>query len=490
MKSPARSHIAIVFIFGLLVRIVLIHLHPIIFGGDTVLRLANRDQILLSYQLPLLQAIVYSISKLADSLLPIRYGMAAIGAMAGAGFYLLATLFVERKSAFLAALLLSSSPFLIQLSIVPYQEVLMLCALLFAFYFFLAGHIGLASLSLGVACFTRYEAWIASAVMLIAYTASRGWRWKAILSGAALFGWAPLVWMAAHHGLSPGGTFVIEPPTSAARLWRYIYLGWITAKNTPLPVITLAGIGIWRLVRSGEWNKPSFRLLAAFLLLFLLAILASAHGESPDPERFVTSREATLLIAALVFLASFGIGVAGRLAVALSGAGIVLGIILADRSLVRDTSQPRIQLAYLLAQYLDQNMGESDKAVLLVPLLPKPLTNGYIDRVRRATGSDALHRAREILTSMDTSPPEYQRTVIHSRIGKPRLMNIAANALGDLPPEPDLTAVRWIALWSGFEPSTPIETKLLDLVTSRKPRDILAAGSETVSIYHGITRLK
>ena len=43
-----------VFLFGLLVRLALMHAHPAIFRGDTALRLANRDRILLAYQLPLL----------------------------------------------------------------------------------------------------------------------------------------------------------------------------------------------------------------------------------------------------------------------------------------------------------------------------------------------------------------------------------------------------------------------------------------------------
>ena len=92
MKGRSYLYDALsVFTFALTVRLWLIHAYPAIFGGDTVLRLANSDRILLAYQLPLLQAGIYGISQLFEGDLPVRYLMAVIGAVASVACYALAT---------------------------------------------------------------------------------------------------------------------------------------------------------------------------------------------------------------------------------------------------------------------------------------------------------------------------------------------------------------------------------------------------------------
>ncbi|MGH9657532.1 MAG: hypothetical protein ACRD96_03250, partial [Bryobacteraceae bacterium] len=289
-----------IFATAFAVRIALIGLHPIVFGGDTILRLANRDRILLAYQLPALQFSIWSISRLAEDPLWIRVWMAAIGAAAAAGFHRLARQFVEPRVAGAAALAFATNPFLIELSIVPYQEVLMLGALLWAFALFFEERPVAAAVALALACLTRYEAWIACPVLAAAYIARRGWRPQ-----AALFALAPAVWIALHGGLSPSGTFVVETAVSPARFVRWVYLGWIAVKNTPPPVLALGAAGLWTLRR--ETADPRLRAVAAFAILFLVAVLFSAHGEAPDPERRVTAREATLLIGGVSLLAAFGL---------------------------------------------------------------------------------------------------------------------------------------------------------------------------------------
>lgn len=463
-----RHAALMIFATAFLIRVTFIHLYPMIFGGDSVLRLANRDHVLLGYQLPLLQAAIYSLSRLTDDLLPVRYMMAIIGGLASGGFYLLVTTLVSRTAALWAALLFVSNPFLIELSIVPYQEVLMLAGLLFAFYWYFTSRWIACSLSLGLACLTRYEAWAAGPVLALGYWLHHGTKPLEGAKAVALFAWAPLAWIACHGGLSAGGTFVVEAPLSLDRLMRYVYLGWITAKNTPAPAILLGVLGVYGLWREQCWKDARFRILAAFLTLFLLAILFSAHGEQPNPERFVTAREATLLITAVLFAAGLALRKSDRVRIVLAVAGIGLGLHNTRAFLSRDTSEPHIQLSYELANFLDRNLKDGEQAAILTRPLPRDLVEGYLNKAFAKGGDAELRRAHTILASMDTSPPDYQRTLIHSKLGRPRLLSFSRPATGG--PEPagmNTVRVRWIAVWTDFVPGNKTEAQLGESATTR-----------------------
>lgn len=456
-----RHTALVVFAVGLLIRVAFIHLHPMIFGGDSVLRLANRERILLGYQLPLLQTAIYAISRLTDGLLPVRYLMALIGGIAGAGFYFLASIFLNRTAALWAALLFASNPFLIELSIVPYQEVLMLAGLLFSFYWYFSGRWIACGLSLGLACLTRYEAWAACPVLALGYWMHRDGKAKEAAKAAVLFGWAPLAWIAYHRALSAGGTFVVEPPLSLDRLMRYVYLSWITMKNTPVPALLLALLGTSRLWQEQFWKDTRYRVLIAFLGLFLLAILFSAHGEAPNPERFVTAREATILITAVIFVAGFALKESRRIRIVLALTGIGLGLFSAQVYLTRDTSEPHIQLSYALANFLDRRLQQGERVAILTRPLPKELVDSYLSKVSAKGGDAELRRARAILAKMVTSPPDYQRTLIHSKLGRERLLSFASTA-GPTPEAAGMNAddIRWVAVWTDFIPGNETEAYL------------------------------
>ena len=373
----------------------MIHIYPPIFGGDTVLRLANRDKILLAYQLPLLQAFIYGISQVFSGVLAVRYFMALTGALAAVGFYKLTADFVGDRAALWAALLFASNPFLIQLSIVPFQEVPMLAALLFAFHFFFRRNLPATSVFLGLACLTRYEAWMAAPVLVVAHYARSNRSPLEGLKALALFGWAPLGWFLLHHGFSSPGTFVVELPQSFSRLVRYIYLGWITVKNTPIPALLLSVWGVWRIWKAGLRKQTDFLVLLVFLTLFAIGILFSAHGEEPNPERFVTAREAHLIIAAAVFCTGFALTEGRKVAIFLAFAGIVLGVVDAHRFIARDTSQPAIRLSYELAQFLDSTVKEPGRIAMLVKPFPQIAVQDYLDKVMRRGGTKGLARAHE-----------------------------------------------------------------------------------------------
>ncbi len=447
----------LVFVAAFSVRVFFLHWFPAIFGGDTILRLANRDRILMAYQLPALQAAIHAVSWATVNVLAVRYLMALAGAAGCAGFYLLLRHFLERRAALCGALLMIASPFLIQLSIVPYQEVPMLAALAWAFHFFFSGRLAPASAMLGLACLTRYEAWVAVPALAWTWLNERGWTPGRILEAALLFGWAPLAWMAAHGAIAPAGTFVVEMPASAWRLQRYVYLGWITVKNTPPPVVAMAALGI-----AGVWRaRHRVGVLAAFFALFLVSVLFSAHGESPDPERYVTARTAALWLAAVVFAAAFTAADRPRLGAALVVAALPWGLWDAHRFLARDTSAPRVQLAYELARRLDELVGEGEVAAVLAQPVAPELAQAYLNKVERRSGSRGLHKARAELAATDTSPPDYQRTLVHSRLGRRRLRPAVA-------PE-----TRWIAVWSDYSTAPPKGT----------PVDTIRGGDLRVAIY-------
>jgi hypothetical protein len=112
-------HVPILLALGFLIRVWLIHHYPIIFGGDSIVRLVNRDKILLSHQLPVLQAAIHYLGFLSLDPLLVRYFMAVAGAIAGWGFYLMAGALLGRTAAFAAALFFAVHPVLLAYSIVP-----------------------------------------------------------------------------------------------------------------------------------------------------------------------------------------------------------------------------------------------------------------------------------------------------------------------------------------------------------------------------------
>src|SRR4051812_45046396 len=95
---------AIVFATGLVLRLALIAKFPVIFGGDPMVRLLHRDKVFISHQLPLLQGIIYAISRLTHEHVVVQIAMAMIGAAVGVAFYWLARDLVAEPAAFWAAL--------------------------------------------------------------------------------------------------------------------------------------------------------------------------------------------------------------------------------------------------------------------------------------------------------------------------------------------------------------------------------------------------
>jgi type IV secretory pathway TrbD component len=472
--TPRLLQITFVVAFGFAVRLWLILAFPIVFGGDSMMRLANRNHILLSYQLPLLQLCIYLVSQLSPNIIGIRLFMAALGALATLGFYLLAEDFAGERAAFWAALLFTTNPLVLPVSIVPYQEILMLTGLLFAFHFFVKEKWTAAGLCLGLACLTRFEAWAACPAMALMYARSQRYAFRSMLKACILFGWAPVAWLCFRAGLSPSGSFVIDRAITFWRVQRLAYLGWITLSETAIPALFLAVAGAIFLIRSRRWREPGVQAGAIFLGCFFVAILFSAHGVSPDPERYVTSREAHIPIVAVTLLAALGLmRQSGAVAAALGGLGVLLGTYGAFQFVAHETSRPEVRLGYELARYLDRNVSGADRALILAQPIDAEAMNMYFNKLRQAGGEPAVRAGKKALANVETSPLDYQRTLIHSVLGKSRLNSS---------PEPGYS-YHWVAVWSDFAPGKARSPGWLQ-ISSSQPAAVLKVRDRFVSVYY------
>jgi hypothetical protein len=196
-------------------------------------------------------------------------------------------------------------------------------------------------------------------------------------------------------GLAPSGSFVIDHSITWWRLQRLVYLGWITGKETAIPTLLLAFLGAAIVVRQQKWRDRRFLLGGAFLLLFSVAVLFSAHGDSPDPERYVSSREAHIPITAVTFLAAFALAQPTRVNLRLAGLGVVLGIYGAFHFVDHETSRPEIRLGYELARYIDKNVQSQDYVMVLAKPIASDSLNLYFNKVRELSGQPGLREAQK-----------------------------------------------------------------------------------------------
>ena len=489
-RSAPRAHIAIILAAGLAVRLYLIHRYPIIFGEDTIARLAHPDHLVLSHQLPLLQVAIHYLSVISSDPILVRYFMAVVGSVAGLGFYLAISDLVSRRVAFSASLLFVANPFILADSVVPYQEILMLAGLLFGFHFAYTRRWPLASLSVGIACLSRYEAWPACPLLALAYLRQSGWSPRTLVAAAALFGWAPLGWIVYNRGITPAGTHAIEWSSNPERMLRWAHLGIRTLRTSPLPTLLLAGVGLAVFWRRRLFEIPVYRMLIAFLALFLVAILFSAHGVGENPERVVTEREAHIPLVAVTMLAALGLGALPRYRIAITALSVGVGLWMADRYIRRVTSEPHLALSYQVARYLERQVPTGDVVAILARAND---LEDYLAAVERKHGPGAVRQTLRALRRLDMGKPQdYQRIVVHSRTGKDRLVTYATLSLGrfakenptnnDLRAEP-LRSPGWIVLWSDFEATDSTEADLAAQVRARSPRHVFQQDSVWVRLY-------
>jgi len=213
-----------------------------------------------------------------------------------------------------------------------------------------------------------------------------------------------------------------------------VYVGYITVKFTPLLVIGLSVAGLWFL-----WpDRRRWWPLVAFFLLFNIALLFSAHGDLPDPERRISAREAHLWMAAVVLLAAVALERLPKYCAPLALIGAAFGVWGASQFVAQKAADPHLALSYRLAKLFDRRLEPGERALILAAPWPRQVFDFYLQRARETGGEAGYQAAVRNLAESDMSPPDYQRTLIHSRLDRDRLVST---------PE---VCTEWVAVWSDY----------------------------------------
>jgi hypothetical protein len=421
--------------------------YPIIYGGDTIIRLVNFPKILIGYQLPLFQVLLNYTLLAFYHPLAVWMLMALVSAAGASGLYALTLqLGGDRRAAWLAVVLYATHPFIVLYSRVPYQEPLLWAALAWGFYYLFrppsTRNLVFSSVWIGVACLTRYEGWIGAAAAASYYICrtqeSRGkLRLRHLVQSAMLFAWAPILWLAWNRGFSPAGTYVLDWGAELARLYRPYFVVKSALWWTDSAVILMSLLGLaltWANVRAPKETKPHAT-LAGFSILFLGALIFSAHGIKPDPLRLVTEREAYVPIALLILYSGLGGSrLAGELPRTLARAPrlrkglLVLALVLiAALSLNRGihrvaaaNEDPEVKTSFEVAQFLSRKQSS---ALILARPLPEDELRFHMDRAERSGGIKGREIALQMLREIETAPFDYQRILVFSWMGREKILD-------------------------------------------------------------------
>lgn len=178
--------------------------NPAVYWYDSTDRLALRDRLLVGHWLPLVQAVIFLISRATRDLLVVRLVLAAIAALSIVAMDCLATRLFRAQTGPVSAVLLASNVLFVALAIVPYPDVLFVGLMLTALYHLSLApsrnHVLLGMLALNPACLTRYEGWILAGLiaMAAALRFARQLAWSEMRRFAAteaLTALAPVAWL-------------------------------------------------------------------------------------------------------------------------------------------------------------------------------------------------------------------------------------------------------------------------------------------------------
>jgi hypothetical protein len=378
--------------------------HPGIHGGDSIARLAHSDTLLLAYQLPVPQAIVYAVRGMAPDPLWTRVAFAAVGALAAAAVGHVVRILAGAQVGIAAGLLVALHPLFVYYSVVPYQESLTVALLALAAAAALRGRAGWTSALLGLACLCRYEAWIAA---LLAAVHDRKRPRQALLHL-----WAPLLWIVAWGGLSPRGTYVLDLDLESARLSRLVFLAAKLREYTGDAVLVLAAAGaVW------VWRRrdPRWAWGAAFVLLVLLAVVLVGH-EHPPGSGIVSEREVHWPAAAVCVLAGAALAwIPGRAGAAVAAAVLIaIGLRWTTRTevhLAAAGEDPSLRLAVAVARTAGGRLAPGERLGVVAPAVPAAALEDYVRKVG-AMGGDT-GRARQVAATLSEGSPDADRVAAH-----------------------------------------------------------------------------
>ena len=505
MRSEIRSNKRVTWFFaadGLLISAIVVSLYtllmrqyPIIYGGDTITRLVNPSRILNGHQLPLLQTLIYLALRIAYNPNTIFLLMAFISAAACLGFYALTYVLTgSRRASWIVSILYATHPFILYYSRVPYQEPLLLAGMAWGFYYLFrpASRVNrlLASLFFAIACFSRYEGWIAALAAAIfelwRIRERKGRAGFASLSATILrFGWAPAIWIVWNKDLSPAGSYVLDLGLQWSKLYRPYFISKSAIWWTPSVVVLLALVGFaYSWLDSRMRKDPGFYVLLGTVALFMTVLIFSGHGIDPDPSRILTEREAFVPVAILVLYGGIGanwligsietynknllfrFGFSLGILVMVVGYGLDSGF----RRIAMANADPDLKTDYEIARVLASR--HSRGLVLAAPLPEEPMKN-YLNSVERWSGLAGKRKAADLLKQAETTPLDYQRILAYSWMGKDNVF--PGDGLRGMDPPGVQSflrekAVKFIIVFSDFVPVAEHERSVLDCgVTGRSP---------------------
>jgi hypothetical protein len=499
----------ILFALALGLHILVAQFYPVIYGGDTIIRLVNFPGILIAYQLPLFQVLVHAAMRWFYGPAAIWILMGIIAGFAATGLYALTrAITLSRSAGWVAGVLCLTHPFLLFYSMVPYQEPLLLAGIVWGFVYLFQPqsrkNLMLSSLFFGIACLTRYEGWIAAAVAALfhvwqASAREEKFSWRALAQSIALFGWVPLLWMFWHRGLSQPGSYVLEAGFEWARLYRpYFIVKTFLWWTQPAVVLMIVAGFAWSWIKVGMWDDRRLRILVFFMVLLLAALIFSAHGIQPDPVRFVTEREAYTLIGLLTVWAGIGgssmalrfhmfpgqkgwrrlIPVTALILIA--AYGLNSGV----ERVAQANGAPDLRTDYEVARFLAVKQAP---ALVLAKPLPEDQVLDYLRRAEKAGGQQGRIRAQKLLSETETTPFDYQRVLVYSWMGKEKIVS------GDRLQGLDRAGVEkflqdrqieYLVLFADFSPAREDERATLSLcVEGRSPVAEIKHGEKQARIY-------
>jgi hypothetical protein len=402
--QPGRAWLLLLFGLGLAARAPWLLAFPAVHGGDSVARLARSDELLLAYQLPLPQLLVFLARAATPDPLFARALFAALGAAVPVALARALQPAGGTPAALFAGLLAALHPLFVYYSLVPYQEPVVLVLLLEAAAALQRGRDGRASLCLGMACLCRYEAWIAAA---LAFAARR----RSPARAALLFGWAPVVWLVAWRGLSPPGSYVLDLDPEAARWSRLLFLGTKLQEYTGWAALCLALAGAVAAVRR---RSRALAWAALFIVLVVAAVVAAGHEFPPGSGR-VSERLIHLPALAACALAGLALGALaesgrrpGLAAALLASLAVGAAWVRSARELVTEANRdPALMLACSVARVAERELGRGERLAVLAPPVSAQAIDDYVRKVERS-GGDA-RRAREIALALARHSPDTDR---------------------------------------------------------------------------------
>ena len=325
----------------------------------------------------------------------------------------------------------------------------------------------------------------------------------------ALFGWAPLLWIVLHRGVSPQGTYVLEGPATWERLLRIPYIVAMALYHAGPIVGCLALLGLLTFWKRSLWAKPGIQMVIVAAALLMVSLVFSAHGVEPNPQRYVTDREAHWFVLFAFWAAALGLSGLKELSVSSATAShskapnhwsnlrtlihslalvlaVVWGLFQTDRYIKRLLADQNLILDYAVAQHLEQNLSDGDVALVFAQPLPANSAQQYLDKVYSQGGAQALAVARQQLADLNSGPLDYSRIVVNTHVPKGQIVDgskLTVNA-SDIPSFVLQKHVRLAAVFSNY-PAQEINTKhLLDYLKQRSSRQLTLKDRDLqVSIY-------